>query len=235
MEQNISSSDLKYLRRSDFIYDQLVGEIVSGAMQIGDRFETETQLAARFEVSRPIIREALARLREDGVIASRQGSGTYLSRRPEAKVSQIAPLASVNDIQRCFEMRISVEGDSAYFAALRAEKDDIDTIARCCDALERVNLDANLGGEEDFLFHRAVALASKNRFYVSIIDQIREHLLQGILINRALKMDGGQSRISKVVVDHAAILECIRKGDAEGAKASMKTHLLNAKSRIFEG
>lgn len=235
MQQSALSTDAKYVRRSDFIYDQLVGEIVSGAMRIGDRLETETKLAQRFEVSRPIVREALARLREDGVVASRQGSGTYLARRPEAKVSQIAPLASMNDIQRCFEMRISVESDSAYFAALRAEKEDIDEIAKRCQALERVNMDANLGGEEDFLFHRAIALASKNRFYVSIIDQISEHLLQGILINRALKMDGNKVRISKVVVDHQAILQSIRTGDAEGAKKAMKTHLLNAKSRIFEG
>jgi len=128
-----------------------------------------------------------------------------------------------------------VETDCAYFAALRAEQSDLDNLARCCDALEQVNMDVGLGGEEDFQFHRTIAVASKNRFFLSIIDQIREHVLQGITINRTLKMDGNEARIAKVVGDHRAILGTIRARDENAARAAMALHLSNAKSRIFEG
>ena len=222
-------------RLSDQIYDELIARVARGDLPVGGRLEPEARLAEQFGVSRPILREALLRLREDGVIVSRQGAGNFVERRPEERVTMLAPLASIADIQRCFEMRISIESDAAYFAALRRSEADIEDLVRCCDALERVNLDVELGGNEDFEFHRTVALASKNRFYGAIVDQIREHILQGIVINRTLKMNRGRERIERVLFDHRAISEAIRTSDADAARVAMRAHLDNAKSRIFEG
>ena len=226
---------MKRGRLSDNVYDDLVTRLACGEIAVGSRLESEARLAQQFSVSRPIVREALIRLREDGVIVSRQGSGTYVERKPEERLPALAPLASIADVQRCFEVRITLESDAAGLAALRREPADIEEMVRSCEELGRVNSDVELGGNEDFAFHRAIATASKNRFYLSILEQIREHILQGILINRTLKMGQGPERIEKVVTDHQTILDWVEKGDGESARVAMRTHLNNAKSRIFEG
>ncbi|MEM7566753.1 MAG: FadR/GntR family transcriptional regulator [Pseudomonadota bacterium] len=230
-------SEPKPARRSTRVYDEMLTRIAEGDWAVGDRLEPEARLAESFGVSRPVLREALARLRDAGLIVSRQGAGNTVAKRPEAApaVPMVAPLASVEDMQRCFEMRLTVEPDAAFYAALRRGADDLAALEAASDALAAVNADAALGGQEDVAFHRAVSAASGNRFYLAIIEQIGDHILQGILVNRALKQGQGEARVRKVVDDHAAIVTAIRAGDAEGARAAMHAHLTNAKARIFEG
>jgi DNA-binding transcriptional MocR family regulator len=67
-------------RLSDNIYTQLLGEIMDGRFQVGDRLPPENQLAQQFGVSRPGLREALRRLQSDGVMVSRQQRAQRLQR-----------------------------------------------------------------------------------------------------------------------------------------------------------
>ena len=92
------------------------------------RLPSESELSRRFGASRPIVREALARLRDDGLIVSRQGSGSYVQRRPDAAVLRFVPVGSVADIQRCFEFRVGLEGAAAALAAERWEEEDLTEI-----------------------------------------------------------------------------------------------------------
>src|ERR671921_242876 len=97
-------------KRSSGIYDGILGSIVSGEFAENARLPSEVELARRFGASRPVVREALARLRDDGLIVSRQGSGSYVRRRPDNAVLQFVPVGSIADIQRCFEFRVGLEG-----------------------------------------------------------------------------------------------------------------------------
>jgi GntR family transcriptional regulator len=72
-------------------------EIVAGAYPVGSQLPTEDQLCARFAVSRYTIREALRRLRDDGLVASRQGAGTsVVPRRSSDAYAQ--DIMSINDL-----------------------------------------------------------------------------------------------------------------------------------------
>ena len=73
--------------------------IVNGEFAEHARLPAETDLARRFNASRPVIRAALARLRDDGVIVSRQGSGSYVKRRPDNAVLRFVPVSSIADIR----------------------------------------------------------------------------------------------------------------------------------------
>src|SRR5689334_6655179 len=79
------------LRLGDRLSQRLAELIESGEFGADGRLPPESELAGRFGVSRPVIREALARLRSMGLIVSRRGSGSYiqsrLERRPEAPVA----------------------------------------------------------------------------------------------------------------------------------------------------
>jgi len=67
----------------DKIYSDILNRILEGEYKEGERLPTEHALAERFETSRPTVREALARLRADGIIVTRHGSGTTVARRPD--------------------------------------------------------------------------------------------------------------------------------------------------------
>ncbi len=72
-------------------------EIVSGVYPVGSLLPTEDSLCERFSVSRYTIREALRRLREDGLVSSRQGAGTVVI-PPRSTGSDIHQVMSSNDL-----------------------------------------------------------------------------------------------------------------------------------------
>ncbi|MBN9058887.1 MAG: FadR family transcriptional regulator, partial [Rhizobiales bacterium] len=73
---------LKPARReklADILYGQILEQIVSGTFAAGDRLPSENDICKAFEVSRPVVREALQRLQADGLVIARQGAGTFVS------------------------------------------------------------------------------------------------------------------------------------------------------------
>lgn len=72
-------------------------EIVSGAYMVGSLLPTEEELCKRFSVSRYTVREALRLLRDDGLVASRQGAGTIVI-PPRTSSSDIHQVMSINDL-----------------------------------------------------------------------------------------------------------------------------------------
>src|ERR1700746_215036 len=75
----------------------LKDEIVSGVYPVGSQLPTEEELCARFSVSRYTVREALRRLREDSLVASRQGAGTTVV-PPRSSDSFVHEVMSINDL-----------------------------------------------------------------------------------------------------------------------------------------
>ena len=102
-----------------------LGSIVAGEFREGDELPTELALAERFAVSRPTIREALSRLRADGITSTRQGCGTIVRRRPDPDVPRFTPLENISDVQRCFDFRVVVESGAAALAAIEASESDL--------------------------------------------------------------------------------------------------------------
>src|ERR671917_514181 len=148
------------------IYEKLFERIVAGEFPVNARLPSETELARRFGASRPVVREALARLRDDGLIVSRQGSGSYIKRRPDQAVLQFVPVGSIADIQRCFEFRVGLEGAAAALAAERREALDLAQIGAAYEALETCIRTGALGVDADARFHEAIARATHNHYYV---------------------------------------------------------------------
>ena len=106
-------NDRKIKGLPDQIYSDILNRILEGEYKEGERLPTEHALAERFATSRPTVREALARLRADGIITTRHGSGTTVARRPDPDVRRFAPLETLSDIRRCYEFRIVTEAGAA--------------------------------------------------------------------------------------------------------------------------
>lgn len=225
----------KRIRLSDTVYGQILEDIVGLGLPQNTRLRTENDYARAFGVSRPIVREALARLREDGVIYSRRGSGTYVRQPPSSAIGRFAPIASIADIQRCFEYRVAIESVTARLAAQRWDEETIAEIERAQRAFEDAVAERQVAAELDLEFHLAIARAAKNHFLVAALEHTREQIAVALNLVRNLSLLRPDARRVAAGREHLAIVEAIRARDSELAGARMVEHLQNSKTRVFEG
>lgn len=231
----LRESDDREPKLSHQIYERIFELIVSGEYPERSRLPSEFELSRRFGASRPIVREALARLRDDGLIVSRQGSGSYVQRRPDAAVLRFVPVGSVADIQRCFEFRVGLEGAAAALAALRWEEEDLAEIRAALQDLDDCIREGRLGVEADARFHRAIAEATHNPFHVSVQRSLEPHVAFGMNLARNLSLLRPTARLRIVQDEHEVIVQAIEARDSARAQKAMEAHVENARRRVFEG
>ena len=215
------------------IYSDILNRILEGEYREGSRLPTEHALAERFATSRPTVREALAQLRADGIIATRHGSGTTVIRRPDPDVRRFAPLETLSDIRRCYEYRVVVESGAAALAAQKADDADIAAIRDEWENLERIVETAGIGAKDDFAFHLAVTRASKNQFFVSALSSIHEQMVFSMNLSRNLSLVKSVERQRLVQREHLEVLDAIQQRDPERAARAMREHLERAIERVF--
>ncbi len=221
---------------SDRVYDHVLGQIILGIFPVNSRLPPETKLADQLGISRPVIREALSRLREDGLINSRQGAGSFVLRRPAANVYDFAPLTSIADIQRCFVFRIAVEGEAAALAARDHDSTGLRRISDALDVLDTiVEQGGPLGVEEDIAFHRTIADATGNRFFAETLAGLYSQIVVGITLNRNLSLIQPRNRILTGQREHRVVFEAIAARNEDAARQAMRRHIENARKRVFEG
>ena len=220
---------------SDQVYEQLLALIIGGEFAEHSRLPAENDLAERFGVSRPVLREALARLRDDGIVQSRRGSGSFVCHRPDRAVLKFAPIGSIADIQRCLEFRIEIESAAARFAALRRDEGDLKRIKAALTALDDCVATGRLGVEADLQFHREICRATKNGFFISAFESLYEQITFGMNLGRNMSQIKPAARLQPVQQEHNEVFEAIRAGDGAGAEAAMSRHLANSRQRMFQG
>lgn len=230
-EENIQGYKTPLVQR---VYQQLWTQISSGDYELGQKLPGEHELASQFLVSRPIVREALGRLREEGLIYSRRGAGSFVRMRAESRALGYSPVETIADIQRCYEFRLSIEPDHAYCAALRRNQAALDAIAVALDLLRDATQAHRHREDADFAFHFAIAEATNNHYYVSSMQALKDHIAVGMKIH-GVSLMGPQPGLIGVFSEHQAIYEAIRDQDAEKARGEMRKHLTGSRDRVFEG
>jgi GntR family transcriptional repressor for pyruvate dehydrogenase complex len=174
---------LKSVRLYERIADTIRGQIVAGELREGDRLPNERGIAERFGVSRPVVREAIKALTNDGLVQVRQGSGTYVANGTSAALGNSFGLAlsvgsSHQNLRDLVEIREILEPSIAALAAQRAEPADLAAIQA---AIERMDIsfedvDAFIAADHDF--HLAIAKATHNPLIATllypVVDQLNE-------------------------------------------------------------
>ncbi|MBS9402989.1 FadR family transcriptional regulator [Halomonas sp. TRM85114] len=227
--------DGKGQKLSDRVYGDIVDRLIQREFDEGERLPSEEQLATHYGVSRPIVREALARLRDDALVRSHRGAGSFVQRRPDRAMLEFAPLESLADIQRCFEFRIAVETEAARLAAAKATEEDRATLTRALALLEQRIRDNALGVDADFSFHLCIAHATHNRFFSDTLLSLQTAINYGQNLARGLGLRRPEHHVPEVQVEHRDIHDAILAGDAERAALCMQRHLSNSRRRVFEG
>jgi len=220
---------------SDRLYEEIYQRISSNEWAEGARLPTETDLANQFGVSRSVVREALVRLRVDGLITSKQGAGSHVTGHPSRIVLEHARPCSIADIQRCYEFRVGVEGEAAFLAAQRRALGKIAKIEESLVALERCMKAQGEGADEDLQFHLAVARATENDYFVTTVNSLSQSIRIGISIANSLSTLPTGGRLKFAYADHCRVFEAIRAGNPDEARAVMRTHIENSRKRVFVG
>lgn len=218
---------------ADRLYEDLLGWITHQAIRIGTRLPSEERLAKQFGVSRPVVREALLRLRSDGIIISRHGSGSYVQKRPKKEFFDFAPLGTIADLMRTFEYRIALEGEAAWLAARRRTNADIKAITEALHAMDEAATSHAVAADADVRFHRAIAIATRNDLFVSTMNTLAENILAGMNVTRNLSLQLNRTRLELVQREHQAILSAIEAQDPAAAREAMRTHITNARNRAL--
>ncbi|WP_368188508.1 FadR/GntR family transcriptional regulator [Aestuariibius sp. HNIBRBA575] len=220
---------------SDRVYETVLSMIVEGEIAVGAKLPTEHALSEQLNVSRPILRQALKQLREDGVVVSRQGSGSFVQRRPDEAILNFAPVGSIADIQRTFEFRAAVEGEAAYIAAQRRTDADLLRLKDALTELDRCVSEGALGVDADEAFHVVICAASDNKYFLAARTSMKSNILTGMNLTRNLSLTKPQERLELVQKEHYEIYDAIVAQDSDAARTAMRNHVENARNRVFEG
>ena len=210
---------------------RLTADITSGNIRPGARLPTEQELIAATGVSRTVVREAVAALRAEGLVVTRQGVGAFVpenARRPFRV--DFDRLSSIREVLEVMELRTGIEIEAAGLAAERASAAQVRTIVDCLGMIDRALKRGEDAIDQDFAFHCSIADAAGNPQFRRLL----EHLGRLIIPRQIISGGPGLPRrvYSKIFQgEHRDIVGAIRKGAVAPARAAMRRHLLNSRKR----
>ena len=219
---------------ADRVTDVLAQKIKSGEFAVNTRLPSELVLAQQFSVSRTVIREAVSRLKSEGLVETRQGSGTVV-----LAASMSAPFRidlDMNDdamqaVLRVIELRRGLEAEMAALAAERRSEAQSEQIHLALLAIDEAVAAGQDGVEQDLAFHTAISEASGNPLYTSLLQFLSQFLRAAISVGRTSETQRVEFR-GQLKAEHSAIAQAIARQDVAAAHAAARRHLENVAVRI---
>lgn len=210
--------------------------MVERGLAPGDRLPAERDLSVLLGASRNSLREALTRLAARGRITLRKG-GNIVAQPPVPAAQSwtdatiAAPLASAVSTDTGFghdvlEVRHGLEGQAAYYAALRAGPDDLAHIGARFDALAACHGrgDAAADAQCDAAFHLAIAEASHNAVLRSVMASMFD-LLQASISRSLARLYTVPHTADRLLEQHGRLRDAIVAGDGDAARRASDDHL----------
>lgn len=219
---------------AQMVVDALRKRIGAGEFGPGEKLPTEIQLTTHFGVSRTVVREAIAALAADGMVQPRQGAGVFVMAQASSAFSAIAGERSnkISVALNVLEVRMGIEIESAGLAAGRHSTSQVAAIQEAWNEFGRLLDEGNPTGKTDFYFHRAIAAATNNPFYLEVLDALG---------SRTIPCDVASPWGTESVLtyeyqvglheEHKRILNAISARDADGAREAMRDHLSRSQDR----
>ncbi len=213
------------------IAQALIRYIASQGLQGGDRLPSERELAKMAGVSRLPLREAICVLKGLGILEARHGKGIFVKPLDLAALfGMLSPLLKTQatiDLRHLFEARLHLEASIAELAATNRSEDNLQVLEETVERMQENVTDQSAYVQSDITFHQELARSTGNPIFHVFMASITD--LLGELQSRY--QDDVEIR-RRAVAEHQAILEAIRRGACDRAKAAMQDHLRNATQRI---
>jgi GntR family transcriptional repressor for pyruvate dehydrogenase complex len=212
----------------------LAAEIANGRLLPGSRLPTEQQLTAALGVSRTVVREAVAVLRAEGLVETRQGVGAFVMGDVQRRPFRIDPdgLSSIAEVVQVMELRTGVEVEAAGIAAQRVNVHARGRVAKALQAIEAAIARGEAAIDEDFAFHQAIAQATGNPHFSRFLEFLGRLLIPRQSVRVSLKRGQDlRSYLQRIQKEHRDIAKAITAGDVAGARRAMRRHLQGSRQR----
>lgn len=210
---------------------RIAADIATGRLEPGARLPTEQELMAAMGVSRTVIREAVAALRAEGMIATRQGIGSFVARHPAHALFRIEPgqTESLTDVLHIMELRTAVETEAAGLAAERASPRQRRAIRQALAAIDAAIELGEAAVAEDFALHAAITDATGNPQFRRFLEFLGRFIIPRASVRiRALNL---RAYLMTFQQEHRAIVAAIDAGSVDQARAAMREHLMMSRQR----
>jgi len=219
---------------ADLVIGTLRERIQKGEYRAGGKLPTESEMTGIFGVSRTVVREALAALAADGLVQSRQGAGVFVVANAASAFGSIGASRSskISVAINVLEVRMGIEIEAAALAAMRRSASQDAAILEAWSEYDRLMREGGATGKADFAFHRAIAAATNNPFYIEVLDGLGSRTIPcdvaspwGTESTLTFDYQAGLQR------EHRQIMQAISAQDAEGAREAMRQHLSLSQER----
>ncbi|WP_232660634.1 GntR family transcriptional regulator [Pseudonocardia sp. TRM90224] len=206
---------MKQVRQAETVNAQVLGAlrtaVITGELAPGTLHSVQT-LATQLGVSRTPVREALIKLAQQGMVRFERNRGV--------RVLQ----TSLHDLEEVFTLRLLLEVPATRRATVLLDAAGRRDLRKQFQAMEKAAAadDEFRMWEHDRRFHRMLLSASGNTRLADFVEGLRD-----VVQRRGVSTAHSSRSLADIVAEHAVVLERVEAGDADGAAAAMRAHLLH--------
>lgn len=208
--------------------------IRDGRLAQGSKLPTEAALMEEFGISRTVVREAISRLQAAGAVETRHGIGTFVIGLGQGGAFHVARerLTALRDVIALLELRLGLETEAAALAARRRTPEHLQAMRQALAAFRSAVTEGRDGVGPDFQLHLEIARASLNPHFERLLVTLGASSIPRARLDGDIPRDEeAQAYLLRVNAEHESIVDAIAAGDAEAARAAMRTHLANSRER----
>jgi GntR family transcriptional regulator, transcriptional repressor for pyruvate dehydrogenase complex len=220
--------------RTHELIERLSAEITGGQLEPGAKLPTEQEMMAAFGVSRTVLREAVAALRAEGLVETRQGVGAFVVSDVQRRPFRIDPdrLSSLDTIVEVMELRTGIEIEAAGIAAERATSAARARIFRALKAIDAAIERGEAAVDEDFAFHQAIAAAARNPQFTRFLEFLGRFLIPRQTVRTGLERpENLRLYLTRIQAEHERIALAIGARNPTAAREAMREHMMNSRQR----
>ena len=215
--------------------EQVAGElrtsILDGAYVAGDRLPSAAVLTVKHNVSRTVVREAIAALKSEGLVDSRKGAGVYVRESSSFSIPA-SRQKSLPEVIEMLEFRTAIEVEAAGLAAVRGSPAQRAAIQDALHAFDAPGAEQAGSPALDLAFHKAIARATNNPHFTSFLDSLG---VSAVPRSKLLADEGQAAELADyralLVREHGAIYDAIAARDEGAAREAMRIHLADSLRR----
>lgn len=213
-------------RRSsvDQVVERIRDVITEQKLSAGHRLPGELELVKQLQVSRPVLREALARLQGLGLVEIQRGNGTFVAGKDRlahcVQLLRSAVTLAPRELLTYTELRTAIETQAVRQAAQRATESDLAELKQLLEELDNVEKPYGELLETDFRFHRRILEISGNELMQNLMEVIYEFVVAQMAQTTPSARENQAGRRL-----HRAIVSAIEARDADAAEIAMREHM----------
>jgi DNA-binding FadR family transcriptional regulator len=226
------ASKVKVSNLTDQVTAELNRRIAEGNLTGGSRLPTEQEISVQFGVSRTVVREAISRLKSEGLVETRQGKGAVVAASKLGVPFRIATDSAISPqiTAEILELRLAVEAEAAALAAERADRKQLKAIRDALNAVAAAVARGGDGLDEEMHFHQCIVKAAGNRHYIELAQFLERHARHQIEITGGTAARIG--RVKQAQLAHEEIYKAIAARDADAARKRARDHFRLGIQRI---